>query len=133
MATDNAGSVEKTGMTAAEVTAYVKKELDEDVERTHQYASNAGVVPTESATGITLDLSHKYIHALPVEVIGLIKDRVERYAYTRWAAGALADSEQARTFSQPSDLRAESNRAVRSPAISQYTMESALSLPGVGG
>lgn len=65
-------------MTAAEVTAYVKKELDEDAERSQLQASNAGVLPTESATGVTLDLSHKYIHALPVEVIGLIKDKVER-------------------------------------------------------
>lgn len=78
MATDHSPYVEKTAMTAAEVTAYVKQELDEDVQRTHQYASSAGVLPTESAAGITLDLSHKYIHALPVEVIGLIKDRVER-------------------------------------------------------
>lgn len=82
MSTESTGHVERTAMTAAEVTAYVKKELDEDAERAHAYASNAGVVPHDSATGgVTLDLSHKYIHALPIEVIGLIKDRVERYEH----------------------------------------------------
>lgn len=86
MATDNAEHVQKTAMTAAEVTAHVKKELDEDAERAQQYASDAGVVPNESATGgVTLDLSHKYINALPVEVIGLIKDRVERYEQVLWS------------------------------------------------
>lgn len=76
MATDNAPHSEKTSMTAAEVTAHVKKELDEDAQRAQDYADKAGMVPNE---GVTLDLSHKGISALPVEVVGLIKDKVERY------------------------------------------------------
>lgn len=78
MASDHPSYADKTSMTAAEVTAYVRKELDEDAERTHKQASNAGVLPDESGAGVTLDLSHKNIHALPVEVIELIKDKVER-------------------------------------------------------
>lgn len=99
-------------MTAAEVTAYVKRELDEDAAREQQYATSAGVVPTETSTGTTLDLSHKNIHALPVEVIGLIKDRVERSVHVLEEARCWTDNGQVGALAQPADCRAETDRAV---------------------
>ena len=65
-------------MTNAELVAFTKKELDADAERARLQASRAGVLPAESQAGTTLDLSNAKIHALPVEVLDLIKDRVER-------------------------------------------------------
>ena len=62
-------------MTVADVVAYTQKELDTDAEAK---VSATGVGVVESQTGATLDLSHKNLHALPVEVIVLIKDKVER-------------------------------------------------------
>lgn len=67
-------------MSVPELVAFTKKELDADAE--HQAKLQAGgaeEVPRESHAGATLNLSDKNIHALPVEVIGLIKDKVERY------------------------------------------------------
>lgn len=87
MASDTAVHADKTPMTAAEVTALVREELDEDDRRSNVQASKAGVVPDESASGVTLDLSHKNIPELPVEVIGMIKDKVERYGSTTRAKG----------------------------------------------
>lgn len=83
MASDNPVHADKTPMTAAEVTALVREELDEDDRRSNVQASQAGVFPDESASGVTLDLSHKNIPELPAEVIGMIKDKVERYDGTR--------------------------------------------------
>jgi len=68
----------RPSLTVAELVAYTKKELDADAERQAK-VSAAGVGGFESQTGATLDLSHKKINALPVEVIALIKDKVERY------------------------------------------------------
>ena len=104
---------DKAPMTPVEVTAFVRRELDEDAVRAQIQASNAGVLPNESATGVTLDLSHKYIHALPVEVIGLIKDKVERYGciHTNWV-GHVTDSMQASTLTQPADLGTKPDRTV---------------------
>lgn len=66
-------------MTDDEVLAYIKHEFQKDADDAQRQAADAGLLPTDSATGMTLDLSHKNIRALPVEVIGLIKDKVERY------------------------------------------------------
>ena len=66
-------------MTVVELVAFTKKELDADAERQSKLqAAGAVELPKESQSGSTLDLSHKNIHALPVEVIVLIKDKVER-------------------------------------------------------
>ena len=78
MATDSVARLERPPMTVAELVAFTKKELDSDAERARLQASSAGVLPAESQAGTTLDLSNAKIHALPVEVLGLIKDRVER-------------------------------------------------------
>ena len=69
-------------MSVAELVAYTTKELDADAERQAklQAAGAVEVLPRESQAGATLDLSNKNLHALPVEVVGLIKDKVERYA-----------------------------------------------------
>lgn len=70
----------KTSVIVPEVVdlvAYTKKELDADAERQAK-VSAAGSGGLESQTGATLDLSHRDIHALPVELIALIKDKVER-------------------------------------------------------
>ena len=70
---------DKPAMTLGELVAYTRKELDADTERQAKVAAGeAGEL--QNQTGSTLDLSHKNIHALPVEVIALIKDRVERWA-----------------------------------------------------
>lgn len=80
MATDPTAQAFKQPMTAPELIAFVKNELDADEERQAQAsAASAGELPRESQTGSTLDLSHKNINALPVEVVILIKDKVERY------------------------------------------------------
>lgn len=80
MASDTSSQSSKPPMTAADLIAFVKKELDADEERQAKIAAaSAGEVPRESQTGSTLDLSHKNINSLPVEVIVLIKDKVERY------------------------------------------------------
>lgn len=68
---------DKPPMTVGELVAFTKKELDADAERQAKVAA-AGAGELQSQTGVTLDLSHKNIHALPVEVIALIKDKVER-------------------------------------------------------
>ncbi|KAF2765717.1 hypothetical protein EJ03DRAFT_377553 [Teratosphaeria nubilosa] len=60
-----------------ELIAYTKKELDADEERQKKGGVQHGL---EGQTGATLDLSHKNIHALPVEIVALIKDKVERLA-----------------------------------------------------
>lgn len=79
MASDTSSQPSKPPMTSPELVAFVKKELDADEERQAKVASaGAGGVPRESQTGSTLDLSHKNISSLPVEVIILIKDKVER-------------------------------------------------------
>jgi hypothetical protein len=66
-------------MSVPDLVAYVKNELDADEERQAKAsAASAGELPRESQTGSTLDLSHKNINALPVEIIVLIKDKVER-------------------------------------------------------
>ncbi|KAF2158603.1 hypothetical protein M409DRAFT_61496 [Zasmidium cellare ATCC 36951] len=81
MASDTSSQPSKPPMTSPELVAFVKKELDADEERQAKVASaGAGEVPRESQTGSTLDLSHKNISSLPVEVIILIKDKVERLA-----------------------------------------------------
>lgn len=86
MASDGATHLDKPTMTVAELVAFTKKELDADAERQAK-VSVAGVAGgLESQTGATLDLSHKNIHALPVEIIVLIKDKVERYG-ERYAEG----------------------------------------------
>lgn len=77
MATDVARP-DRAPMTIAELVSFTKKELDSDAERARLQASSAGVLPAESQAGTTLDLSSAKIHALPVEVLVLIKDRVER-------------------------------------------------------
>jgi hypothetical protein len=69
----------KPVMTVADLITFVKNELNADEERQAKAsAASAGELPRESQTGSTLDLSHKNINALPVEVIILIKDKVER-------------------------------------------------------
>ena len=77
MATDLARP-DRAPMTVAELVAFTAKELDSDAERARLQASSAGVLPAESQAGTTLDLSNAKVHALPVEVVVLIKDRVER-------------------------------------------------------
>ncbi|KAK5134258.1 hypothetical protein LTR08_006802 [Meristemomyces frigidus] len=78
MATDAATTYgDKPAMTVADLVAFTKKELDTDAEAK---VSATGVGVVESQTGATLDLSHKNLHALPVEIIALIKDKVERLA-----------------------------------------------------
>ncbi|KAK5127644.1 hypothetical protein LTR85_006985 [Meristemomyces frigidus] len=80
MATDGTKTYgDKPSMTVAHLVAFTKKELDADAERQSK-VSTTGIDALESQTGATLDLSHKNIQALPVEVIVLIKDRVERLA-----------------------------------------------------
>ena len=70
---------EKSSMTVSQLVEYTKQELDADAERQAK-VSATGTGGLESQTGATLDLSHKNINALPVEVIALIKDKVERCA-----------------------------------------------------
>jgi len=78
MASDAATTYsDKPSMTVGELVTFTRKELDADAERQAK-VSAAGLGGLESQTGATLDLSHKNIHALPVEVIALIKDKVER-------------------------------------------------------
>lgn len=68
-------------MSAAEVVAYVRKELDIDDEHLARViTANSGDLPRDAHSGVTLDLSHKNIRELPVEVVALIKDKVERLA-----------------------------------------------------
>jgi len=78
MASDHVLHAGKPSMTDEELVAYIKNEFQEDAARAQLQANDAGVLTSESAPGMTLDLSHKFIRALPVEVIGLIKDKVER-------------------------------------------------------
>lgn len=95
MASETSSQSSKPPMTAPELIAFVRKELDADDER------QAKVTPGSTSdlpTGSTLDLSHKNISALPVEVVLLIKDKVERWAVTQavkkaawWRWGADSD------------------------------------------
>lgn len=76
MASESSPAVSKTPMTPNELITYVKNELDADEER--QAPISATAPGEQLPTGSTLDLSHKGISALPVDVILLIKDKVER-------------------------------------------------------
>ena len=78
MATDIAPITEKPSMTVAELVSFTKSELDADAERQAKVTAAGGVGALQGQTGATLDLGHKNIRALPVEVIALIKDKVER-------------------------------------------------------
>lgn len=85
MASDNASvttpSETKPPMLAADVVAYVRKELDIDDEHLARViTANSADLPRDAHSGVTLDLSHKNIRELPVDVIALIKDKVERLA-----------------------------------------------------
>ncbi|SMR60987.1 unnamed protein product [Zymoseptoria tritici ST99CH_1A5] len=71
----------KPVMSLLDLVTFVKNELDADEDRQAKAsAASAGELPRESQTGSTVDLSHKNINTLPVEVILLIKDKVERLA-----------------------------------------------------
>lgn len=63
-------------MTASEVIAYVKQELEADEARQAQISTTE--LPRESQTGCTVDLSFKGISTLPVDIVLLIKEKVER-------------------------------------------------------
>lgn len=80
MATDNLAPVGRPTMTVSDLVEFAKKELDADTaeKQAKLQAASVGELPKESQTGATLDLSRKNISALPVEVVELIKDRVER-------------------------------------------------------
>lgn len=82
--------VPTAAMNAHEVVAYVRKELDINEEHLARViSSNNGELPHDAHSGVTLDLSHKNIHELPVEVVALIKDRVERLALSHNPSIAL--------------------------------------------
>ena len=79
-ASDVASESDKIAKNTADLLTFIKKELDADAERQAKLqASGAGELPHESETGVTLDLTHKNLRALPLEVIAVIKDKVERY------------------------------------------------------
>jgi hypothetical protein len=85
MASDTASLTSPTEnkplMTTAEVVAYVRKELDVDDEHLARVITSSSLdLPRDAHSGVTLDLSHKNIKELPVEVVALIKDKVERLA-----------------------------------------------------
>lgn len=80
MATDSVVPFDTPPLTIAELIAFTKKELDADAERQAQLqAASAGELPRATHADVTLDLGKKGIRALPVEIIELIKDNVERY------------------------------------------------------
>ncbi|KAK3673747.1 RAM signaling network component [Recurvomyces mirabilis] len=72
---------EQPPMTVAELVAFTQRQLESDAEQ-QAHIKAAGLVGghLQSQTGSTLNLSHLEIPALPVEVVALIRDRVERYA-----------------------------------------------------
>lgn len=79
MATDVASEIERSAKINTDLLAFVKKELEADAERQAKLqASGVGGLPHESQ-GVTLDITHKNLRSLPLEVISLIKDKVERY------------------------------------------------------
>lgn len=84
MATDLRTNVDKSTMSVSDLVQFVKQELEQDDERQAKVtASGSDEALRESQTGATLDLSHKNIQALPVEILVLIKDKVERYGHMR--------------------------------------------------
>ena len=85
-------------MSVPELIAFVKQELDTDEERQARIAlaedGGSGIVPDKAHSGHTLDLSHKNIEALPVQVVALIKERVARCVLVgRWREGCSADGD----------------------------------------
>lgn len=138
MATDTTAQASKQPMTAPELIAYVKNELDADEERQAKVsAASAGELPRESQTGSTLDLSHRNLNVLPVEVVILIKDKVERYIPERvdgraGAACAAADCLQTRTLAQSAHCFANRNRPMRSASLFKSTVEQAEALSRSG-
>jgi hypothetical protein len=88
MAADPLPYPDKPPISFMDLVAYTKKELDADTEQQARLqAPNPGELPRESQTGVTLDLSRKNIDVLPLEVIDLIKDRVERYGGSMMRSG----------------------------------------------
>lgn len=81
MAADSSAHSDKSiPMSTAELVAFTQQELDKDAKEREAKLQAAGAagLPRQSQEGVTLDLGNKTIEALPVEVIELIKDRVER-------------------------------------------------------
>jgi hypothetical protein len=70
-------------MTTAEVVAYVRKELDVDDEHLARVITSSSVdLPRDAHSGVTLDLSHKNIKELPVEVSCSIAQSTNRGTFT---------------------------------------------------
>lgn len=88
MASDTSSVASQPPMTTTELVSFVKDVLEADEE--HQ-AKVSAASPNDLPTGSTLDLSHKGISTLPVEVVVLIKDKVERYGPTTKEAANEAD------------------------------------------
>lgn len=78
MASPPALASEKSMMEVSELVEFTKKELAADGEREAQELVAGNGESLSSQTGVTLDISHKSLRTLPVEVIELIRNRVER-------------------------------------------------------
>lgn len=85
MATALVSQLDKQSKNIADLLAFIKQELDADAERHASLQASAAVagdvLQQDSQTGATLDLSKKKLSALPVEAIGLMKHKVERWVH----------------------------------------------------
>lgn len=77
MASDALPTAQTGKMSITELIAFTQQELDTEAERQAQIVAESTGEVLQS--GVTLDYSKKDIHELPVEVILLFKDKVERY------------------------------------------------------
>ncbi|QIW98235.1 hypothetical protein AMS68_003753 [Peltaster fructicola] len=78
MASDSLPTAHNDKMTTEALLAFTQRELDTEAERNAQVAAEGSGEVLQS--GATLDYSKKNINELPVEVILLFKDKVERLA-----------------------------------------------------
>lgn len=79
MAPEDIAPPERPVTAITDLVAYTKQQLEEHAkDQAKLQAASAGELPSESQGGATLDFSNRSLKTLPLDVILLIKERVER-------------------------------------------------------
>jgi hypothetical protein len=69
-------------ISAGQVVALAREAMKVALEENQTKAAEASGVSNELKPGVTIDLSHKNIQKFPDEVVDIIKNELERYAFS---------------------------------------------------
>ena len=69
-------------ISAGQVVALARQAMKVALEENQTKAAEASGVSNELKPGVTIDLSHKQIQRFPEEVVDIIKNELERYAFS---------------------------------------------------